>query len=76
MSKYLVFLARGNELGYLSSEGFTSDTGKAARFGSEETAAEAYNDLHNNKTFTANIIYELIDNHGFASICQLNDSTK
>jgi hypothetical protein len=76
MSKYLVFLARGNELGYIGSKGFTEKSSDALRFGGEADAEAAFKALEENDTFTANLIYELIDDHGFASIRRLNERTK
>lgn len=76
MSKFLVFLAKGNNLGYLGDEGFTERTSDAARFKDEETALEAFEALEDGNEFNANIIYELIDNHGFASVRIINERTK
>ena len=76
MSKFLVFLARGNNLGYLGKEGFTERTSDASRFKDEDTALEAFEALEDGNEFNANIIYELIDNHGFASVRIINERTK
>ena len=76
MSKFLVFLARGNNLGYLGKDGFTERTSDAARFRDEKAALDAYEDLVDGKEFDANIIYELFDNHGFASVRKINERTK